>query len=370
MSASQKSAGSAGSANAPIIVKLGSAVARDGNGLLDETHLNAIVEQIARLTAQGQPTVLVSSGAVALGLAVAPASVPTERNPVQRRQLLAAMGQTRLMAFYQNAFGEHDRQVAQVLATRDDFATRRHYLNMRGCLVSALKHGVVPVVNENDVVSVTELMFTDNDELAALLASMLGASQLIMLTNVEGVYDGPPGAPGSRLIKTWDGQSVQPKQGEDRSEFGRGGIASKVRSAQRLARLGTEVWIAHGRRPKVISDICSGSGHGTVFPADPTPATQPRRWLAAAPAGSALVVVNDGAAQALRAPDRLASLLPVGISELAGHFERGDIVTIVDTSRRPIGYGRAEYSSETAAQRLGKQRQKPLIHYDYLYIEP
>ncbi len=353
----------------PLIIKLGSAVARNAEGLLDESSLTAIADQVAGLVAQGQPVVLVSSGAVAVGLAGAPAPVLAERHPVKRRQLLAAIGQPRLMTFYQQAFAGHQLTAAQVLATRQDFASRRHYLNMRSCLISALSHGVVPVVNENDVVSVTELMFTDNDELAGLLASMLSARQLILLTNVDGVFDGPPGDPDSALIRRWQGQSFQADPASNTSEFGRGGIASKIRSAKKLASLGTEVWIAQGRRSAVISDIARGQGYGTCFPANPNPAPQPRRWVAGAPAGVARVVVNAGAAAALRAPERLASLLPVGIVALQGNFERGDIITIVDERQHPIGYGRAQYSSETAAQRVAKQRQKPLIHYDYLFVE-
>ena len=354
---------------APIIIKLGSAVARDPSGLLDKASLTAIASQIADLANAGQPVVLVSSGAVAVGMGNAPESVLKERHPVQRRQLLAAIGQTALMTFYQQAFERHQLTAAQVLATRQDFASRRHYLNMRGCLLSALDHRIVPVVNENDVVSVTELMFTDNDELAALLASMLGARQLILLTDVDGVFDGPPSAPDSQLIDRWTGQSFSPDTGSNTSEFGRGGIASKIRSARKLANLGTEVWIAQGRRPGVISDIAAGRGYGTCFPAQTKQPTQPKRWLASAPAGGASVTGNSGAAAALLSPNRLASLLPVGIVAISGQFSRGDIIAIVDETSGPIGYGRAQYGVEIARKRIGQQQQKPLIHYDYLYIE-
>ncbi|MFK7957460.1 MAG: glutamate 5-kinase [Lysobacterales bacterium] len=354
---------------APIIIKLGSAVARDKLGLLDKASLNAIASQIAELANAGQPTVLVSSGAVAVGMGNAPESVLNEKHPVQRRQLLAAIGQAALMTFYQQAFEQHDLTAAQVLATRQDFASRRHYLNMRGCLLGALDHRIVPVVNENDVVSVTELMFTDNDELAALLASMLGARQLILLTDVDGVFDGPPDDPASQLIGRWTGQSFSPDAANNTSEFGRGGIASKIRSARKLASLGTEVWIAQGRRPGVISDIAAGRGYGTCFPAQAKQPTQPKRWVAGAPAGSASVTVNSGAAAALLSPNRLASLLPVGIVAITGNFVRGDIITIVDEKSGPIGYGRAQYGADIARKRIGQQQQKPLIHYDYLYVE-
>ncbi|MEM9534024.1 MAG: glutamate 5-kinase, partial [Pseudomonadota bacterium] len=289
-------------------------------------------------------------------------------NPVVQRQLYAALGQPLLMAYYQQAFARHGLRVAQVLATRQDFASRRHYLNMRECLQGALRQHIVPVVNENDVVSVTELMFTDNDELAALLAAMLSASQLILLSDIAGVYDGPPDEAGSRVIPVWEDQRRAPTVPSS-SEFGRGGIASKIRCARRAASLGCQAWISPGREPGIVTQLLAGAGPGTRFPAAAKPGPAARRWVAGAPAGKATLVVNAGAAAALRSPDRLASLLPVGVTAVNGYFERGDIVTILDDAGATIGYGRAEYGAETARRRLGRQRQRPLIHYNYLYIE-
>lgn len=352
--------------NAPFIIKLGSAVTRDEHGNLDQPALHALIGQCGDLMDRGERLVLVSSGAVAAGHGRL--GELRERNPVVRRQLYAAVGQNELMQFYRTAFSSQSREVAQVLATRQDFSTRRHYLNMRECLLGALRAGIVPVVNENDVVAVTELMFTDNDQLAGLLAGMLGASRLLILTNVDGVYDGPPDEPGSRLIRRWDDETQLPAGATQRSEFGRGGIRTKVRSAARLAELGTQVWIANGRRPDIIRQVVSGDAHGTCFPASRR-AKPSKRWVAGAPAATASIRVNEGAAQVLRSADRLASLLPVGVEAIEGEFERGDIVKVVDRRDRAVGYGRAEYGAEAARRAMGRQRQRPLIHYDYLFVD-
>lgn len=346
------------------IVKFGSAVTRDGNGELAKTRLSDLVAQCVALRQQNLARVaIVSSGAVAAGRGVLNGRASDDE--VTDRQVCAALGQTELVNFYSEAFGAHGQLVAQVLATREDFATRRHYLNMRTCLRALLDRDIVPVINENDVVAVTELMFTDNDELAALVAGMLGADRLLLLSNVDGVHQGEPGSSG--IISEWTASSEATIQPGTAGRFGRGGIHSKIASAQRAATLGTACWIANGLRPGILQAIAQDSALGTHFAAASRP-SEAKRWVGSAPTGKARVVVNRGAADALRDPSKLASLLPVGIVDLSAGFARGDIVRIETDAGELLGFGRAEYDADEAMAVKGKQQQKPLIHYNYLHV--
>ncbi len=345
------------------VIKLGSAVTRGGDGLAVE-RLRHLVGECVALQKAGDQVVLVSSGAVAAGLALLPAQRSID-DPVARRQLCAALGQTELINFYRDAFAAHRLQVAQVLATRQDFATRRHYLNMRSCLQTMLTHQMVPVVNENDVVAVTELMFTDNDELAALVAGMLAADCLVLLSDIDGVYSGDPAE--RKVIQQWDEQAADQFRPAPGSRFGRGGIESKVRSARQAAALGTNAWITNGLETGVLARLANSEPLGTQFPASPRPSSA-RRWAGTAPADKAAVVVNEGAVLVLKDRQQLSSLLPVGVIELRGEFERGDLLRIESIAGELIGFGRAEYDLATAQSVLGKQQQKPLVHYNYLHV--
>ncbi len=354
------------------IVKLGSAVTRAAGGGLDEKALRALVGELAALHAAGEQTVLVSSGAVAAGRDVLGCGSPGRRDDeVVERQVSAAVGQIELMGWYQRAFGAHGIAVAQVLATRSDFGSRRHYLNMRQCVEGLLARGIVPIVNENDVVSVSELMFTDNDELAGLLAGMLAAGRLVLLSNVDGVFDGPPDDPASRVITDWNDRERRPLiEPAGQSDFGRGGIQTKIRNAEKLSRLGTEVFIANGRAESVLACIDRGEPVGTRFPAADRRASGQRRWVAGAPrAEQGAVVVNAGAAHVLCAPDRLASLLPVGVVAVRGAFQRGDVIPVEREDGTVIAWGRAEQGADTVRQHLGERNRRPVIHYDYLYVQ-
>ncbi|MEM9305456.1 MAG: glutamate 5-kinase [Pseudomonadota bacterium] len=353
------------------IVKIGSAVTRAESGGLDTDALARLVEQMATLHAEGRAVCLVSSGAVAAGRDVLGAAPPARRSEIiADRQVCAAVGQIELMAFYRKAFAKHGIEVAQVLATRSDFASRRHYLNMRQCVSALLARGILPIINENDVVSVSELMFTDNDELAGLLAAMLAADRLMLLTNVDGVFDGPPDAAGSRIISDWSKAGSKPRlEPAGSSDFGRGGIQTKIRNAEKLAALGTEVWIANGRRPDVVTQAQTGAAVGTRFPRSDRRASGHRRWIAGAPKKEqAGVVINDGAEAVLRSPDRLASLLPVGVVSVEGEFQRGDVVPIMNAALEVVAYGRAEQSSETVRAHVGQRNRRPVVHYDYLFV--
>ena len=353
-----------------IVVKIGSQVLCDPQGALNREVLASLVDQLSGLAGQGHQLLLVSSGAVAAGSGIAGDRLARIGDPVVRKQVLAATGQVRLMETYRALFEKRGLTVAQVLTSKSDFQTRRHYLNMRGCIEALLAAGIVPIVNENDVVSTTELMFTDNDELAGLLAGMVNADLLCLLTTVPGVFDGDPDDPATHCIETWDDSRHQIEEIVQRgtSALGRGGMHSKLAMALKTARLGTGVVIACGSEPDILLRIVGDQGVGTYFPprGEASPA---KRWLASADAHAAgWVTVNAGAASALLDRSRLASLLPVGVEAVEGRFSRGDVIQIRDANGTVLGCGRACYDHEEALHLMGKRGQKPLIHYDYLYL--
>jgi glutamate 5-kinase len=260
--------------------------------------------------------------------------------------------------------------VAQVLTSKSDFQTRRHYLNMRGCIEALLSAGIVPIVNENDVVAITELMFTDNDELAGLLAGMVNADLLCLLSTVPGVYESDPDDPATPYIDTWDPERHQLEDIVQRgtSRLGRGGMHSKLAIALKTARLGTAVVIADGADPRVLLKIVGPEGAGTRFPAQGE-ASPAKRWLASADGhATGSVTVNAGAEAALLDRSRLTSLLPVGIAAVDGDFSTGDVIRILGENGRVLGCGRARYDHEEARRVMGQRGQKPLIHYDYLFL--
>ncbi len=353
-----------------IVIKIGSQVLCDPGGALNREVLSNLVAQLGVLAVDHWQVLLVSSGAVAAGSSLACEQLQRISDPVVRKQVMAATGQVQLMETYRDLFQQQGRPVAQVLASKSDFQTRLHYLNMRGCIEALLTAGIVPVVNENDVVAITELMFTDNDELAGLLAGMVNADLLCLLSTVPGVYDGAPDDPATKFIKCWDDQIHQIEDIVSRgtSALGRGGMHSKLTIARKVAKLGTEVVIADGADPQVISKILGDEHAGTRFPAlgETSPA---KRWLASADGhATGTVTVNAGAESALLDSNRLASLLPVGIEAVDGRFSRGDVIQILNSSGKVLGCGQAQYDHIAAAKLTGQRGQKPLIHYDYLYL--
>ena len=353
-----------------IIVKIGSQVLCDPQGALNTGILAGLVEQVSRLVAAGWQVLLVSSGAVAAGSGITAPGLQRVSDPVARKQVMAAAGQVRLMETYRSLFQQHDLTIAQVLTSKSDFQTRRHYLNMRGCIDALLIAGIVPIVNENDVVAVTELMFTDNDELAGLLAGMVKADLLCLLSTVAGVFDGDPDDPATGCIETWDDTKHQIEDIVLRgtSKLGRGGMHSKLAIARKTARLGTAVVIAHGGDPDILVKVTGAQQAGTRFPASGETSSA-KRWLASTDDSAAgFVTVNDGAQAALLDRSRMTSLLPVGIEAVEGFFNSGDVIQIRNQAGEVLGCGRARYGHEKAKQLQGQRGQKTLIHYDYLYL--
>jgi glutamate 5-kinase len=351
-----------------IVVKVGTNVLAREDQLLDVTGISRLVDQLAELKRLGVEVLLVSSGAVGAGRSMMPA--PQGMSRVVRRQVLAAIGQVKLMELYRQLFSNYGLFCAQVLATKEDFRDRQHYLNMKNCLQALLRDNIVPVVNENDVVAIDELMFTDNDELAGLVAAMTNAEALIILSSVDGFLDGPPEDPSSKVIP-----EIDPNEKKwldfilpSRSSFGRGGMHTKFRIAQKAANVGIHTIIANGKRPGILLDIFNGTFTGTRFVAK-GPVSGIKKWLAYNELErKGKVFINEGAVQAITSDERISSLLPVGIVRVEGEFEKGDLVRILDEKGEEIGLGVAQYGAETAREHMGQKGKKELIHYDYLFV--
>jgi glutamate 5-kinase len=241
---------------------------------------------------------------------------------------------------------------------------------MKNCLELLLQHQVIPVVNENDVVSVTELMFTDNDELAGLIASMLNAQALIVLTNVDGIYDGDPKVAGSAVIAevTEAGVDFSSFVSSGRSQFGRGGMITKSTIAQKVAKLGIAVHIANGTKENILTDVLENKVIHTRFIPNKK-ASGKKKWIAhSETSATGVIQVNEGAKIALTS-NKASSLLPVGIINIISDFKKGEIIKIIDENKKLIGLGIAEYGADKARELTGKKNQKALVHYDYLYLQ-
>jgi len=327
------------------------------------------VEDIAILYKQGIEVVLISSGAVAAGRSEVSPSKKT--NIVAAKQIWAAIGQVKLMSSYQFLFGKYGIQAGQLLATKESFRDRIHYLNMKNCISAMLENHVLPIVNENDTISINELMFTDNDELSGLISSMMDCKSLIILSNVDGVYNGIPGDKDTELITRIDENSEDLEKyiSASKSGFGRGGMFTKCNIARKIASQGVDVFIANGTRDSIISDIINRKDIPyTHFIASSKMETGVKKWLSHSDTfAKGAVVINAGAKEALL-DEKATSLLMIGIIKVDGFFKSGDIVRIVDEEGNNIGLGKAKYDSKKTEQNLGKKLSKPFIHYDYLVI--
>lgn len=352
-----------------IVVKIGSNVITRKDGTLDVTRMSALVDQVAALRNMGHQVIMVSSGAVAAGRN----EVRPQRHldAVSQRQLYSAVGQAKLINRYYELFRDHGMVCGQILTTKEGFGSRTHYLNQKHCMEVMLAENVIPIINENDTVSVTELMFTDNDELSGLVATMMDADMLVILSNIDGIYDGDPSIEGSRVIR-----EVHPGERDlsevvvaGKSSFGRGGMLTKSRIALKVASEGIEVVIANGKRDNILLGLISDPTTLCTRILPGSRVSGVKKWLAHShDFVKGCLAVNNGAATGLLDEKRAVSLLPVGIESIEGDFEKGDLVEIVGPQKELLGLGCSEYSSEELRELIGKKGLKPAIHYDYLVI--
>lgn len=355
-----------------IAIKIGSNVLARRDGTLDITRMSALVDQVVSLRRAGMEVVMISSGAVAAGRSEMRGV--DRLDTVSARQLFSAVGQVKLINHYYEFFRDYGMACGQVLTLKESFSTRRHYLNQKHCMEVMLENGVIPIVNENDTVSLTELMFTDNDELSGLIATMMDMDALVILSNIDGVYDGDPSLPESRVIRRVEPDArmdVDAIVGQSHSSFGRGGMGTKFRTARKVADEGITVYIANGKRENVLTDLLLDGTDVpcTEFVAESRGVSSVKKWIAHSDGfAKGEIRINQGAYDALMS-SQASSLLPVGVVAVDGDFEKDDIVRVLAPDGRQFAVGRTSYDSDEARAAIGKQGLRPVIHYNYLYIE-
>jgi glutamate 5-kinase len=331
--------------------------------------MSALVDQIAELHRKDMEIILISSGAVASGRSEITAK--GKLDDVSARQLYSAVGQAKLINRYYDFFKEHGIACGQVLTTKESLGTRRHYLNQKNCMGVMLENKVIPIMNENDTIAVTELMFTDNDELSGMIAAMMDVEALIILSNIDGIYNGSPDHPASKVIRTIDrADDMEDYIQTSQSTFGRGGMLTKYHIARKVSNEGIEVIIANGKTENILFKILENDGDAvfTRFIASSKTSSGIKKWIAHSDSfAKGEIHVNASAAKALLG-EKATSLLPVGIVAVKGPFEKDDIVKVFDDKGNSIGIGKVSYDSAKTAELIGKKGNKPVIHYDYLYL--
>jgi glutamate 5-kinase len=346
-----------------LVVKLGTGVLTDSRRQPDRSQLEQLVAQMAGQRRAGREVIVVTSGAVGAGMGV----LEYDRRPVELAELqaCAAVGQLRLMTTYAGLFGRFDLPVAQVLLTHDDLEHHDRHLNARNTLVTLLRRGVVPIINENDTVSTTELKFGDNDRLSALVTCLLPADLLVILTTVEGMIENF-GQANPRVISQVDliDGYIEGLAGGTLSHVSVGGMASKVQAAKMAVRAGIPMLIASGRKKNVLARILDGEDEGTLFVPRPAKLRGRKRWIAFFhhPRGS--LYVDAGAKRALREQNR--SLLPPGIARCEGEFENGEVVRICDADGTEFARGIVAFDAD--AIRAGTLRRVEVVHRDNLVV--
>jgi len=328
-----------------IVIKIGSALLTGGGKGLDPTNIARWVDQIASARLNGVEVVLVSSGSVAEGMS----RLGWKKRPhaLHELQAAASVGQMGLVRLYETLFEQHKLKTAQILLTHDDLSNRSRYLNARSTLRTLLELGVIPVINENDTVATEEIQFGDNDTLGALVANLLDAELLIILTDQNGLYEQDPTLnPDAKLVSeaSINDDRLSVMVGESRSGLGRGGMVTKLKAARLASRSGAATIIAAGREPQVIDRVLKGENIGTFLRPDVSPLLARKRWLAGQLKPKGALTIDDGAVRVLIQSGK--SLLPVGIAEVEGEFERGDLVSCLDNKGNEIARGLVNYNSK------------------------
>jgi glutamate 5-kinase len=366
--------------NRRIIVKVGTSTLTAAGEKLNLARMVDLVRQIASLRSAGHQMVVVSSGGIAAGREAM--AYPELAHFLPAKQMMAAVGQPRLMAIYTQLFNLYQQQIAQVLLTRDDLADRRRYLNARNTLEALLSYGVIPIINENDTTATEEIRFGDNDNLSALVANLLEANLLLLLTDQDGLFTADPRLdPQAALIQRIDGDDIPPEimaaARDSGMGLGTGGMASKLQAADLARRSGTAVIIANGAIDQIITRVIDGESLGTYFsPLGSHLESRKRFLLAGIKDTSGVLVIDDGAVRALR---KGGSLLPVGIVGTVGDFSRGQSVTVTDQNEHKVAVGLVNYDVADVQRISGKQSEEidnilgyaygsEVVHHDNLVL--
>ncbi len=362
-----------------IVLKVGSAlVADETTGRARESWIRAFAEDVVALRAQGRQVVIVTSGAIALGRMQLKMK-PKARLVLEEKQAAAAVGQIALFAAWREAFATHDLVAAQLLLTADDSIQRQRYLNARATLETLLEHHAVPIINENDTVATSEIRFGDNDRLAARVAQMAEAEMLVLFSDIDGLYDADPSKhPNARFIPVVEQitPEIEKMAGGVNSAVGSGGMVTKIAAAKIACAAGCHLVIASGKGERPLAALMQGGRH-SLFKAEGSPRAARKNWIAGSMHPRGRVVVDDGAARALASG---SSLLPAGVKDISGEFERGDTVEIVLPDGKVLGRGLIAYASSDTRLILGKQseeieqilgfkRKDVLIHRDDMVLE-
>ena len=354
-----------------IAVKIGSNVLTGKDGMLDTERMTSLVAQIAELHKNGVEVILVSSGAVASGRGEL--HLDKKIDAVKSRQLFSAVGQVKLLNNYYELFAKHGIRCGQVLTMKECFSTRRLYLNQKQCIEVMLENKVIPIVNENDTVAVTELMFTDNDELSGLMATMMDMEALVILSNIDGIYNGNPADEGTFVIReiTENDRDLSRFIQTKKSSFGRGGMITKTNIARKVAKEGITVIIANGTRENILPDLLKEGSDVvcTTFTPSQKEISSIKKWIAHSDGYAKGTLVINEKAQAKLLSDEAVSLLPIGVVSVNGEFEKDDIVKIVTENGVSIGVGKVSCDSAKARSVIGNKGGRPLVHYDYLFLE-
>ncbi len=359
-----------------LVVKVGSAVLTAEDGLSRPVIANLAAE-LSRFKRQGYDVILVSSGAIACGRKKL--GISRRDFSLSEKQALAAIGQAGLIEAYEEAFAQYEQHVAQVLLTRQDLEDRKRYLLARNTLLTLLRWRVIPIINENDTVAVEEIQFGDNDLLAALTVGLVGADLLICLSDIDALYEHDPReVPGARAIRrvTRIDERIEAMAGKKPGRFGRGGMISKIRAAKIVTSFGVPMIIAPGREPLILEQIFSGEEVGTFFFPEKKGLSSRKFWLAYHRRPEGVLVIDPGAAAALKARK---SLLPAGIKEVRGIFDRGACVECITEDGQRVAIGLSNYTSEDLKKilgchsreipkRLGFSGQDEVIHRDNLVL--
>ena len=363
-----------------IVVKIGTSTITGRTNSVDYPGLIDLMRQICALCDRGISVTLVSSGAVAVGREAL--NYPHLSKHIPQKQMLFAVGQPRLMAVYNKILRMYGHNAAEILLTRSDFVQRPNYLNARNTLNSLLDQQVIPIINENDAVSINEMKLGDNDTLSALVSGLIGANLLILVTDQDGLYTADPGRdPNAELIRVVDTpeipESVREAAGGSVSGLGTGGMATKVHAADIARRMGTAVLIVNGQEPDVLIKAAEGVEMGTLFkPVNSVLESRKRFIMTDYRAGDAALIVDEGSAKAILSG---RSLQPAGIRSFSGTFYRGDTIRIMDTGGHEVGVGVTNYSSENLTGLIGKKASQietilgytygdEVIHHDFMIL--
>lgn len=335
-----------------LVIKIGSAVLASDLGL-DETIIIQIADQVARLRSQGIDVVIVSSGAIAAGILRLGGKIRPKTIP--EKQALAAVGQGRLMEYYESAFSRFGIVVAQVLLTRDGLVARRRYTNAKNTIQTLLRWGIIPIINENDTVATDEIQFTDNDALSVLVVDLADADLLITLSDIDGLYsEDPRKNPEAEILRVVEDVSdeIIKMAGNEPGRAGRGGMRSKLEAARLVTASGVPMVIAKGRRPECLLDIMKGKPIGTLFLSKKRPILHGKKpWIACTLDPEGVLYLDDGAVKAIEQGGK--SLLPVGITSIEGDFEQGDCVVCKDCRGRKVATGIISWNSKDLKNILG-----------------